>query len=344
MKNLNKFKSIALAGLISTGFIACKDDDESVTDDIINATTSVEIYATNNTNGNVTVYDVDDINAVTTKGYFTTNSAADGIYYDESDKTVVFADRSGNRLLGSDDFDEASDGDSITMNVSSPMDMDSPREVAVNGDFYVVADNANQTIIPGMFQNRLFVYNKNGRTFSLRNIITVDFAVWGISFDDDDLYVVVDRTGDIAKFNNFLGTTTNATLTPSKRITIEGITRTHGITYDDASETMILTDIGDANLGNDGGFHLISNWDSKFGNVADGGTMPVAGNQVRVSGSNTQMGNPVDVAYDRTTSTVYIAEASNGKFLAFNDIGNGGNLSPKANINLAGASSVHFVR
>ena len=64
--------------------------------------------------------------------------------------------------------------------------------------------------------------------------------------------------------------------------------------------------------------------------------------QVRVAGSNTMLGNPVDVAYDSMTETVYIAEAANGKILAFNNISSGGNLTPVLDYDLASASAVYL--
>ncbi|WP_241489679.1 hypothetical protein [Lacinutrix algicola] len=65
-------------------------------------------------------------------------------------------------------------------------------------------------------------------------------------------------------------------------------------------------------------------------------------NQVRVAGSNTVLGNPVDVAYDGDTETVFIAEAANGRILAFNNIGTGVDLTPAVNNPLASASAVHL--
>ena len=54
------------------------------------------------------------------------------------------------------------------------------------------------------------------------------------------------------------------------------------------------------------------------------------------------MGNPVDVAYDGDTKTVFIAEAGNGggRILAFNNISGGGNLTPAYNTTLSKASAV----
>ena len=109
---------------------------------------------------------------------------------------------------------------------------------------------------------------------------------------------------------------------------------------------MILTDIGDASVDTDGAFHIISNFQSKFDAVADGGTLLVAGNQTRVAGSFTLLGNPVSADYDAVTNTVFIAERANGggRILAFTNADAGGNIGPDINNTFSGASSVYFYR
>lgn len=218
----------------------------------------------------------------------------------------------------------------------------SPRDLAVNDDIYVVSDNADVDGDTTTNDGRLFVFVKGDNGFTLRNTITVDFAVWGIEFVGNNLYAVVDKTNQLAVFTNFSASnTTDATVAASKTITVEGIVRTHGIGYDDG--TMILTDIGDAAVDNDGGFHIITDFDSKFSGVADGGTLAVS-DQVRVAGSNTFLGNPISAEFDSDTNTVFIAERANGggRVLAFTNADAGGNIAPSVNNTLSGASSLYF--
>ena len=154
---------------------------------------------------------------------------------------------------------------------------------------------------------------------------------------------MVDKTNQLAVFANFTASNTaDATVSATKRIAIEGIVRTHGLAYDNG--TMILTDVGDAASDTDGGFHIISNFDTKFSGVSDGGVLTVAGNQTRVAGSSTSLGNPVAAEYDAASNTVFIAEAANGggKVLAFSNADAGGNLTPSVNNNLSKASSLYF--
>jgi hypothetical protein len=342
---MKRFKSHSiLASIILTSLVtvSCSDDDI----DNPEAMSSTTLYASNNSDGNITSYDVTDATSIATKTLITASTMADGIYYDSSSDAVIQASRSGLGLEGFSNISSLATNTSVTADISGTNDMSSPREVAVNGNMYVVADNADADGDNTTPDGKLFIYTKSGSTFTLRNTITTDFKLWGITFDGDDLYAIVDTTDELAVYNDFLDNTSDATLSASKRITVEGIVRTHGLTYDAGSDVMILTDIADATNGqDDGGFHIIENFTSKFSSAENGGTLALS-DQIRVAGIDTLLGNPVDVAYDADTETVFIAEAGNGggRILAFNNIGSGGNLTPAVNNTLASASAVYITK
>lgn len=353
---------IYLAILASALFVAsCSDDDDAMVDVTPDATCEdgvmngdetgvdcggsfcepcgegmtvlgrrTDLFVTNNDNGNISRYSVTGDSLVT---FMTTTTAAEGIYYDATADVVFQASRSALQLEAFADVSTLMDGDAVAPAYTSGADLESPRELAVNGSSFVVADNG---------ENKFFVYENTGSGFTLTSTVEVTFPVWGITFKGDDLYAVVDTTGDLAVYYDFLSNATNGVLNPSKRVTIEGIVRTHGITYDGTDDVMVLTDIGDAADANtDGGFHVISDFSSKFDALSDGELLPI-GMQVRVAGSSTLMGNPIDVAYDSETDAVYVSEIGNGKVLGFTSIGSGGNLTPSFNKDLAMASSIQF--
>lgn len=339
MKNQKLNATATLLITMALMVTSCSDDDNSNT---IAENSDVTLFASNNSDGNISVFDLSSNAMISTKTLITTSTAADGVYYDKSTASVFQASRSSNNLEGFIGIDNVMTGAILNVNISGSSDMSSPREVAVSGSLYVVADSADVDGDPNTADGRLFIYSLNNGSFTLRNTITTNFKLWGITFDGNDLLAVVDVTNELAVFNNFLSNTSDMTLSASKRIAIEGIVRTHGITYDMNSDVLIVTDIGLASNGqDDGGFHVIENFTSKFNATANGGTL-AASEQIRVSGSSTLLGNPVDVAYDADTQTVYIAEAGNGggRILAFNAIGTGGNLTPSYNSTLAAASSV----
>ena len=339
MKVLNSIKILSLL-TITLLIASCSDDDNSGNQ----IESSTILYASNNSNGNITYYDVTDLSNISATTLITTSTAADGVYYEGALDAVIQASRSGLGLEGFTNISNAISGAAINADLIGTTDMSSPREVAVDGTFYVVADNQDVDGNPSTLDGRLFVYIRNGNNFSLRNVITTDFKLWGITFINNDLYAVVDADNELAVFTNFLSNTTNTTLSASKRVVVEGIVRTHGLTYDAMSDTMVMTDIGSAmNTQDDGGFQIITNFISKFNGTTNNGTLALS-QQTRVSGASTLLGNPVDVAYDSETSTVFIAEAGNGggRILAFNSIGAGGNISPIINTALGAASSVYL--
>jgi hypothetical protein len=339
-----KFLTIPLLSVLF--LTACSDDDDNNVDDGPAQDTEARLYATSNTNGRVTEYSYeDDPTTVETSSFLTLSTDSEGIYYDGQADELTVVSRSLLQLNNYADISLAEDGATLNLNLSGSADLESPRDVAVNNNIYVVSDNADVDGDPNTEEGLLFIYIRNGSGFTLRNTVLVNFAVWGIEFVGNDLYAVVDKTSEVALLSNFAATyTTNITAVADKRVAIEGITRTHGIGFDGG--TMVLTDIGDASDDSDGGFHIITNFVNKFNSVADGGTLPVAGNQVRVAGSSTFLGNPVSADFDADSNTVFIAERANGggRILAFSNIDTGGNLSPVINNQLNGASSVYFYK
>ncbi|WP_339847292.1 hypothetical protein [uncultured Dokdonia sp.] len=337
-------KSIKICGLLLGAALvaaSCSSDDEGGST-VVTADSRAELYASSNSDGDVTVYDVRDTSNITAASFGTVSTDAEGIYYDGSSDEVTQASRSGLQLNAYGNVLLSTAGINLTATVSSNAVLVSPRDLAVNGDFYVVADNADVDGDPATADGRIFIFQKSGGNFTLRNTVTTEFALWGIEFVGSSLYAVVDKTSDVAEFEDFLDNSADATVSASKRITIEGIVRTHGIAETDG--TMILTDIGDAGVDSDGGFHVISNFESKFAAVANGETLAVAGNQVRVAGAATFLGNPVAAEYDAVNDIVYIAERANagGRVLAYANVQAGGDLAPTVNNELEGASSLYL--
>ena len=340
-KKINSIFALLLALAISV--TSCSDDDDN--NNGSDNYESVSVYASNNSNGNISVYDFESGVNTQSRILITSSTAADGIFYDDDSESVYQVSRSNNSIEGFTNIDDLVNGSVLNTDFTGTNDMSSPREMAVRGNVFVVADNADVDDDVTTADGRLYIYTYSGGAFSLRNVITTDFKLWGITFNDNDLYAVVDATNELAVFNDFLSNTTDTTISASKRIAIEGIVRTHGITYDNDTDTLIMTDIGDASNGqDDGGFHIIENFTNKFNAVGNGETMAVAGNQVRISGAATLLGNPVDVAYDSENEIVYIAEAGNagGRILGFSNVLAGGNIAPTFNSMLASASSVYL--
>lgn len=343
-------KILAFSLFATLAMVSCSDDDDNNTpdptdDDGTQVDLRAELYASNTNNGNITVYDVAD-NQIESRTLLTPSTSSEGIFYDKDRDQVVQASRSLLQLNAYRNISLTEGGLNAELLFSSSADLQSPRDIAVNGNIYVVSDNGDFDNDPSTVQGRFFVYTRSENGFALRNTVTVNFDVWGIEFDGTTLYAVVDKTNDVAIFDNFLTTSTDTELEPTKRVSFDGLIRTHGIAID--GEFMVLTDIGDAASDRDGAFHVIPNYEATIANVANEGTIGTNA-QVRFSGNGTSLGNPVSVDYDVENNTIYIAEAANagGQILIFRNpifSGGNGNVTPSANFNLAGASSVYFYK
>ena len=288
------------------------------------------LYATDKESGAITVFDLTNNTSITIE---TPSTAAEGIYYDSDSDEVVLASQSEFQLESYADISTFAADATVNISINATADLETPREIAVNDTNYVVADNA---------ENKFFVYQKTTAGFVLTTTVAVPFPVWGITFKGNDLYAVVDKSSDLAVYYNFLANAMDGELAPSKRVTIEGIVRTHGLTYNGSDDIMILTDIGDAaNTSDDGGFHVINNFSSKFDALSDGDVLPIS-MQTRVAGNSTLMGNPTDVAYDSETDAIYVSDVGTGKVLGFTSIGSGGDLIPTFNQDLNLVSSLYF--
>lgn len=300
------------------------------------------LYITSNTTNNIGVVNFVPNNIVLSS-YSIGSNNNEGIYYDKDADELVIVSREQKAINTYGNIKDKIDGE-LNLMLSSSAVLNSPIDIAVKGDVYVVSDNADVDGDPNTEDGRFFVFTRDNNGYTLRNTVTVDYSVWGIQFIGDDLYTVVDNTGDLAVLKNFITTyTTDVTAAPDKRITVEGITRIHGICEDKGN--VVITDIGDASNNTDGAFHFIGGFISKFNDTPDGGMLDLVGNQVRVSGAMTKMGNPVSVDYDHERRTICIAERSNngGSVLLFTEVGIGGNLRPTFEQPFAGASSLYFI-
>lgn len=324
------------------GVVSCSSDDDSNNNNGGgNNTPDTELFASSNTTGMISYTDVAGSSPAR---MFTIGSTdVDGIYFDDDRNEVIVASRTNNRLEVYGNFREALEGTgtALTMtNSSTTGDFTNAREIAVEGNRVVVAQDQ---FVSNLMQNRLFVYQRTSSGFTLEKTFDISFKLWGIHMEDGNLYAVEDLTNRVAVFNNIFSKASGA-LTPDKTVGIEGLVRTHGITYSDDDNTLVLTDVGDSTSDTDGGIVVIENWQALLLSTVDGGTIPLA-NQKRIYGSNTFLGNPVDVAYDDDTKNIYVAERLNGggRILTFAyPTSAQANTAPTASRIEAGATAVYL--
>ena len=147
---------------------------------------------------------------------------------------------------------------------------------------------------------------------------------WGIHLDKDNLYVVIDQSNVEVQLFEAASSLAVGTIKPTKSIKIAGAKRLHGITYSSERDAMLLTDIGDPATSTDGAIYLIDSVETRFK-----ASVTTINPKRIISGSNTMLGNPVDIAWDSRTGKdlIYIAEKANRHILMFKFTDNG-NVQP----------------
>ncbi|MFT2008133.1 hypothetical protein ACMA1I_05610 [Pontibacter sp. 13R65] len=331
---MKKVLTLSLLAAVVFATTSCNDDNE------ILPGASSETYAvvSSNTSGKVTMMNISDMSAIAVTEKTVSSTDADGIYYAGASNEIMQASRTNNRI---EIYNEMmATGQSLNLKASSSSDFTNARGLTVSGNRVVVAQDAIDNNPDG--KNRLLVYERTGSGFTLLNTYDVDFNLWGIRAEGENLYAIVDNSSDMVVFNNFFANN-NGMIMPTKRVKVEGIVRTHGLWYSSSDNVMILTDVADATSDSDGAIHVINNFSSVFNNTADGGTIPLA-SQVRIAGSSTLLGNPVDVAYDEASKRIFVAERANGggQVLVYNLPTANGNPAPVYKAAVPGASSIYI--
>lgn len=289
-----------------------------------------QIFVSSNTQPSIGTYDLLEDGSILAGSFPSAANDADGIYYDATNDVLYQLNRTNNVV------DLYADVSTAPMLIaSSSSDFSNGREIAVAGDKLVVAQDANDA---NGQQNRLIVYTITPTTITLDKAFDVNINLWGIHAAGSTLYAVVDNSGDLAVFENFFAQAAGA-LVPDQVVTIEGLVRTHGITYDDVNDLMLLTDVGDAADDRDGAIVAIRNF-----TVVSADDLISAAEQARVSGGSSQLGNPVDIALDRERGRVYVAERlrDGGKVLGFKVPVLTGGIAPAYSQVFPGASAIFF--
>ncbi len=327
-----KLHLMLLAIVCTVCFTACDDDDNEPA-----GANLTELYVSSNTASALAVVDFSDAANPMTKTLSVAATDADGVAYDAGSNVLYQNNRTANRIDAYSMINNVMDGAKLTPAFSSSSDFTNAREIFQSGNRIVVAQDADAS---NGQMNKFYVYQINGNALSLMNTYTVSINLWGIHIEGNTLYAIVDNSDKLAVFNNFFSNP-DGMIMPNITVQVEGIVRTHGITYSASDDIMVLTDVGEASSADDGAVHVISSFMSKLSGAGNNGIISL-GSQIRVAGSSTLLGNPVDVAYDSDTKMIYIAERAKdgGRILGFDYPTTNGNFAPVYNQLFSGASAV----
>ena len=216
------------------------------------------------------------------------------------------------------------DGGMYQDNVDREIKGDKTGLVAPKG--FDIADGAGYLIVADFGDKNLKVYGSaaggNAPPVAMTHL---PVAAWDVAYDPmhDRLFAAM-TDGTVGVFDKYLEKSFGKD-GPTKIITpVAGggkkiSTNLHGIAYAQDRDTLVVTDVGDATVNDDGSIYVINN-----ASRANGKVRP----ERVVSGAATLLGNPVDIVLNGDEAR--IAEKARDKLLIFADIFDGasGNVAP----------------
>jgi len=305
-------------------------------DEVIDLANIGRFYSSSNTEAVISVYDVkEDLSVEAGNALASEGMDGDGIHYEWTTDLLYEADRSNNVVNVYSNVAAAANGTGdLVYEGSSSSDFSNARELVVIDDRLVVAQDANDA---NGQTNKLVVYRIDGTSLALEKEFTTTFNLWGMHVEEDALYAIIDNSNRVAILNDFFAKP-SGNLSADSEIVVEGLVRTHGISYDIQNDVMVLTDVAEASSDADGAIFIIND----FTSAAADGTIS-AGESNVIAGASTLLGNPVDVAIDEARGTIYVAERANsgGQILGF-QLGDTGDIQPTFVAAQAGASAIFF--
>ncbi|MDF1661658.1 MAG: Calx-beta domain-containing protein, partial [Planctomycetota bacterium] len=223
----------------------------------------------------------------------------DGTLYVCSDANGVASIRSFNKIAGrapSAAFDP--NQDDIVLGAMTTLTNPKGIDLDTNRNLVFAADN-------GASEIKVFRLNDSGDV-TPQGTTALSERPWDIDYNSatDQLFVVT-TSGNVFVFDNYVAGNFAPSGTPTTVITpadggVKDSINLHGIAFDSANDRLILSDVGIPADATDGAIFVINNVSAASGLVEY---------DVKVSGANTMLGNPVDLAFDGTN--IYIAEKSN---------------------------------
>lgn len=221
-------------------------------------------------------------------------------------------------------FDPAADRQRLSPPDSALKGLD----IVESASLIIIADNSATS--PGILG--LGKYGQTGNAF----FTPAPVRPWDVDYDPiaDRLFAAF-TDGTVAVFDNYLAGDPDMAF-PDRIITVTGADNLHGIVHDAANDVLLLSDVGSVTAGpnNDGSLYVINN-----ANTADGNVAP----DITLAGPLTNLGNPVDVAYDGTN--LFVAEKTNDLIMRFDNIRTspGGDIAPSATFAVDAPESISLI-
>ena len=321
-------------------FCAFSCSDDGLNGDVRISDTAY-LFATTNS-GEIRRFNINNGKKFTFK---TASTNATGIFYSENGDEVSIVSKSSRQLQTYSNLEQFAEQQNVAIQPSifGPSNLQNPVDLAQKDDFYVISDNTDADGNPATIDSRFYIYQRNENAYILRNVLNTNLKVGSIIFIGDDLYVAVQNTDKIARYSNFLASgLSNPWGFPSKTISVDGVTAISALEFKD--KTMFIGDRGTIESDSDGAIQIVRKFLEQFNAIENMGKIAF-GDQKRLSGNNTLLGNPVDIEYNPDYNTIFVAESLNGggRIVAFNNADAlEGNLAPDLKYAVPGVTSLFF--
>jgi len=183
-----------------------------------------------------------------------------------------------------------------------------PKGIALNAD-------ANTLIVADFGAGDIKVFDASSTGDTPPVFVVEDLGgevPWDVAYDEagDRLYVA-GTNGSVAVYDGFLADQGASGPARFIELSYEGgdSVNLHGIAYDAATDTLLVSDVGDTMAADDGVVFVVAD-----ASTADGAVEA----QAAITGDQTKLGNPVDLAFDG--ANLYIAEKSNQVVLRYDNV------------------------
>lgn len=219
----------------------------------------------------------------------------------------------------------------------------SPKGLDISSEEGLIFVAENNPTTPGV---KVFSACATGNAAPMATLVAANGArPWDVDYDaeTDRAYLAL-TNGTVAVFDQVavkmrsgmsMIMNEDRTIIPAfDGVAVSAPTNLHGIDFDPASGSLIVSDVGSAASATDGKIFVIPNAER-----ADG----ITNISIDISGPNSLLGNPVDIMYDG--SNLYVAEKSNNVLMRFDNILNspGGDVTADSSVAVMGAESVALI-
>ncbi len=301
------------------------------------------VFVSSMDNQALTSYDFSNPLDVQSISFKIPHNKATGLMYDGDVDAIYQVDASSNQIVVFANLAYQDTSATILPFSYSRTEITKVQGMTGTGSVAILAQVANAA---NNFQNQLITYYTSFNELKYLNTKNISFEPWDVFISGNTLFVSEVNSDSLSIFNSY-PYKEESNIEPDLRVQIEGIQNMSGVYYDASSDIMFISDSGDVLSDSDGSIHVIEGFYNKFTQaILDTRSISLIDQSV-IEGTNTFIGNPCDIVFDKRSNLIVVAENLNGggRILGYNltdVVGSNSsiNLTPTVNIFHKAASAL----